>query len=84
MSEIDRETMMSFCYKDLCQLCTQLATKAAKSESAYKIVEEGLLRILKEVDKCLEEINFERPSGVASRVDEVALQLSQNSKDGSK
>ncbi|KAI5652313.1 hypothetical protein M9H77_29500 [Catharanthus roseus] len=37
--------------------------------------------MLMEVDKCLEEINFERPFGVASRIDEVALQLSQNSKD---
>lgn len=30
--------------------------------------------MLKEVDKYLEEINFEWPFGVASSVDEVALQ----------
>lgn len=83
MSEIYPKAIMSFRYKDLRQLCAQLATKAIESESDYEIAEEGLLRRLKEVDKCLEELNFERPSGVALRVDVVALQPSQNCKDES-
>ncbi|KAI5664176.1 hypothetical protein M9H77_23499 [Catharanthus roseus] len=68
MTEIDPKAMMSFCDKDL------------ESESSYK-AKEGLLRILKEFDECLEETNFEQPFGGASIVNEVTLPPIQNSRN---
>ena len=59
----------------MCQLCTKLARKVAEMESAYKIAKEGLLEILKEVDKSLEERKVKQPSCGAWRGDEIALQL---------
>ncbi|XP_028126026.1 protein FAR1-RELATED SEQUENCE 9-like [Camellia sinensis] len=40
-------------YKELCHLCTQLATRAAEMEKTYKIALDGLNKILEEVNASL-------------------------------
>ncbi|KAH7854140.1 hypothetical protein Vadar_010578 [Vaccinium darrowii] len=49
----DPKAMMGIRYKDLCRLCTQLETRAAEIEDAYKIALNALKKIAEEVDASL-------------------------------
>ncbi|KAH7851813.1 hypothetical protein Vadar_016811 [Vaccinium darrowii] len=49
----DPKAMMGMRYKELCRLCTQLATRAAETEEAYKIALNALKKIAEEVDASL-------------------------------
>ncbi|KAL7162511.1 hypothetical protein ACSBR2_042910 [Camellia fascicularis] len=47
-------------YKELCHLCTQLATRAAETEKTYKIALDGLNKILEEVNASLRGVVIEK------------------------
>ncbi|KAL7229944.1 hypothetical protein ACSBR2_008483 [Camellia fascicularis] len=49
----DPKAMIGRQYKELCRLCTQLATRATKMEKTYKIALDGLNKILEEVNASL-------------------------------
>ncbi|XP_057478205.1 protein FAR1-RELATED SEQUENCE 9-like [Actinidia eriantha] len=49
----DPKVMMGTRYKELCRLCTQLATRAAETNEAYKIALNALKKIAEEVDASL-------------------------------
>ncbi|KAH7867302.1 hypothetical protein Vadar_031644 [Vaccinium darrowii] len=49
----DPKAMMGIRYKELCRLCTQLATRAAETEEAHKIALNALKKIAEEVDASL-------------------------------
>ncbi|KAH7854625.1 hypothetical protein Vadar_016063 [Vaccinium darrowii] len=49
----DPKAMMGIRYKELCRLCTQLATRVAEAEEAHKIALNALKKIAEEVDASL-------------------------------
>ncbi|KAF7129300.1 hypothetical protein RHSIM_Rhsim10G0077500 [Rhododendron simsii] len=58
----DPQAMMGKRYKELCRLCTQLATRAAETEEAYNIALNCLKKIAEEVDASLSEESFDGTS----------------------
>ncbi|KAG5535390.1 hypothetical protein RHGRI_023225 [Rhododendron griersonianum] len=58
----DPKAMMGRRYKELCHLCTQLATRAAETEEAYNIALDCLKKIAEEVDASLTGESFDGTS----------------------
>ncbi|KAG5545088.1 hypothetical protein RHGRI_017525 [Rhododendron griersonianum] len=58
----DPKAMMGRRYKELCHLCTQLATRAAETEEAYNIALDCLKQIAEEVDARLTGESFDGTS----------------------
>ncbi|KAI8533949.1 hypothetical protein RHMOL_Rhmol10G0050500 [Rhododendron molle] len=61
ISQEDPKAMMGRQYKELCRFSTQLATRAAETEEAYKIALDGLNELLEEVDVRLRRHTIEEP-----------------------
>ncbi|XP_058216650.1 protein FAR1-RELATED SEQUENCE 9-like [Rhododendron vialii] len=54
----DPKAMMGRRYKELCRLCTQLATRAAETEETYNIALDCLKKVAEEVDASLTGESF--------------------------
>ncbi|KAH6800725.1 hypothetical protein C2S52_001189 [Perilla frutescens var. hirtella] len=54
-SEVDLKKMYGVQYRELCSLHNQLATHASSTDETFIIVKNGLLKLIGEVDMCLEK-----------------------------
>ncbi|XP_048323604.1 protein FAR1-RELATED SEQUENCE 5-like [Ziziphus jujuba] len=64
----DPKVSLARCYKDLCRLQTQVATKAAETEEIYKIARTALAKILEYVDAYLKDNNIGKSISKSQRV----------------
>ncbi|KAL3813010.1 hypothetical protein ACJIZ3_014278 [Penstemon smallii] len=54
MNQIDPKDLLSYRYRELCQIHSKLVSRAAESQKAYEIAKLGLLKLLEQVEETFE------------------------------
>ncbi|KAG8369966.1 hypothetical protein BUALT_Bualt14G0068100 [Buddleja alternifolia] len=82
ISQGDPKEMMSFRYKELCQLYSQLCTRSAESEKTYGIAKQGLRKLFDQVDASFEDDSIEEAVSTTVDVDVHLSEPIDTIKDG--